>query len=87
MVRDTFHPVAPPVEVMNETAAGETVPACGSLLAKFIVTVPLGWALNTTVKVAVPPARVVTRPLVGVVTKFLVALSWFVTGVSRSTLL
>ena len=45
--------------------AGETVPSVVSLLDRAIVTSAVGWLPSTTVKVAVPPASVVTRPLVG----------------------
>ena len=45
--------------------AGETVPSVVSLQDRAIVTSAVGWLSSMTVKVAVPPASVVIRPLVG----------------------
>ena len=45
--------------------AGETVPSVVSLLDSAMLTSALGWVSSTTVKLAVPPASVVIRPLVG----------------------
>ena len=44
---------------------GETVPSVVSLLDRSMLTLALGWVPSTTVKVALPPASVVTRPLLG----------------------
>ncbi len=44
---------------------GETVPSVVSLLDSAMLTLALGWVPSTTVKVAVPPASVVIRPMVG----------------------
>ncbi len=45
---------------MKDSEAVDTVPSVVSPLDTPIVTVALGWESNTTVKVAVPPASVVT---------------------------
>ena len=45
--------------------AGVAVPSVVSLLDRAMLTSALGWLLSTTVKLAVPPASVVVRPLVG----------------------
>src|SRR5215471_12958161 len=73
-VLGTFHPVAPPRVVAKVSVAGDTEPASGSLLARFTVTGLLGAIVRTTVKVAVPPLRVVSRPFWGETKKNLLAL-------------
>ena len=50
---------------MKVRLAGLTVPSVVSLLESPIVTFAAGGAFSTTVKLAVPPASVVTRPLTG----------------------
>ena len=45
-----------------------------------MVTFAVGWLVSTTVNVAVPPASVVTRPVVGVTVMPAVSLSMFVTA-------
>src|ERR1044072_4741154 len=52
--------------VRNVRLAVENVASAGSLLATGIATLAVGWLLRRTVKLAVPPASVVTRPVVGV---------------------
>ena len=49
-----------------------------------IVTSAVGWLLRTTVKVAVAPASVVVKPLVGVTVMPLVSLSILVSATSRA---
>ena len=51
---------------VNVRLAGATVPSVGSLELSAIVTSAVGCVVSTTVKVAVPPASVVVRPVVGV---------------------
>ena len=51
--------------VVNVKPAGLTLPSVGSLLESPIVTSAVGWLASSTVNVAVPPASVVTRPVVG----------------------
>ena len=55
--------------VVNVSEAGETVPSVVSLDDNPRVTFAVGGAASRTVNVAVPPASVVTRPLVGAITK------------------
>jgi hypothetical protein len=74
-VLGTFHPVGPPLDVENVSELGDTTPSDKSLLARLIVTVPVGAAVSTTVNVAVPPVRVVVSPLCGEMEKFFVSLS------------
>ncbi len=50
---------------VKTTSAGLTVPSDVSELVRVTVTVAVGWELRTTVKLAVPPASVVTKPDVG----------------------
>ena len=47
--------------------AGDTVPSAALELVTLTVTVfvSVGWLVSTTLKVAVPPASVVTKPEVG----------------------
>ena len=52
--------------LLKTTLAGPTVPSVRSLLETPTVTLAVGWLVSTTVKVAWPPASVVTRPEVGV---------------------
>jgi hypothetical protein len=59
--------------------AGATVPSVASLELSPIVTSAVGCVLSTTVKLAVPPASLVTRPEVGLTVIPAVSLSWFVT--------
>src|SRR4051812_6092837 len=51
---------------VNVTDAGATVPSARLVELSGIVTFATGWLVSTIVNVAVPPASVVTRPLVGV---------------------
>jgi len=51
--------------VVNVTLPALTVPSVVSVELSPIVTSAVGWAFNTTVNVAVPPASVVTSPDVG----------------------
>ena len=51
-----------PVGGVKVRLAGATVPSVVSLEDRPMVTSAVGWVLSTTVKVAVPPASVVTRP-------------------------
>ena len=64
------------------TLAGETVPSLVSLELRPIVTSAVGWVFRTTVNVAVPPASVVVRPLVGLTVIPAVSLSMLLTGTS-----
>ena len=50
---------------MNVRLAGKTDPSVGSLDDSRIITLAVGCVLSFTVKVAVPPASVVTKPEVG----------------------
>ena len=43
-----------------------TVPSAVLLLVNGMVTSAVGWLFRTTVKLAVPPASVVVKPVVGV---------------------
>src|SRR5215213_9566237 len=67
--RSSFTPVAVTVWAMFQLAAvkmsvaGLTLPSVGSLLLRPIVTFAVGWLSNLTVKVAVPPASLVS-PLI-----------------------
>ncbi len=61
------------------SGVGLTVPSVGSLLLRARVTSALGWVVSTTVKVAVPPDSVVTKPLVGLTVMPAVSLSSLVT--------
>src|SRR5438132_1328322 len=51
------------VKVSDET---DTVPSAASPEATAMVTPAVGWLVRDTANVAVPPASVVTRPVVGV---------------------
>ena len=51
--------------VLKVTLDGDTVPSKILLLLRLITTLAIGWVLSTIVKVAVPPASVVTSPEVG----------------------
>src|ERR1051325_9344184 len=73
--------------VLNVRLAVETVPSAGLLLATGIATLAVGWLLRRTVKLAVPPASVVTRPVVGVTVMPAASLSVFVTDTSAGLLL
>ncbi len=53
---------------VNVSEAGATVPSVRSELLRPMVTLAAGVDRKATVKVAVPPASVVTRPAVGVTT-------------------
>ena len=53
------------VVVVKVRAAGAAVPSLGSSLVTATRTGPAGCAIRTTVKVAVPPASGVVRPVVG----------------------
>src|SRR5207244_1005091 len=77
IVWGTFQSAA--VNVNDEV---ETVPSAGLLLLTPIVTAPVGWLVSTTVKLALPPASVVTSPAVGVTTIPAVSSSRFVTATS-----
>src|SRR5262249_18197784 len=63
---------------VNVMLAG-TVPSLVSLDDRFTVTSATGLVCSTTLKVAVPPASVVTRPPVGLTLTAAVSLSWLVT--------
>jgi hypothetical protein len=54
---------------VNESVVGETVPSFGLELDRPIETVADGMLVSATLKVAVPPPSVVTRPVVGVTLK------------------
>ena len=64
---------------------GATVPSVASLLARGITTTAVGWLLSTTVKLAVPPASVVTRPAVGLTVMPAASLSLFVAATSAAS--
>ena len=64
---------------VNLRLEAETVPSVGVLEATGRVTSAVGWLPSFTVKVAVPPASVVTRPAVGVTWIPATSLSVFVT--------
>ena len=51
---------------LNVSVVGLTVPSVVSLLERWITTGKAGTVFSFTVKVAVPPASVVVKPLVGV---------------------
>ncbi len=65
--------------------AGETVPSPVSLLTIGSVTLAVGWLVNTTVKLAVPPASVVIRPLVGLTVMSALSSSTLVTSTSAGS--
>ncbi len=67
---------------MNARLGLETVPSAGLLLETGIVTLAVGWLFNCTVKLAVPPASVVTSPATGVTVMPAASLSVFVTDTS-----
>ena len=58
------------------------VPSAVLLLVNGMVTLAVGWLFRTTVNVAVPPASVVVKPVVGVTVMPLVSLSVLVTATS-----
>ena len=60
---------------VNVTLAGATAPSVTSVVASPMLTLAAGWLFSTTVKVAVPPASVVTRPRVGVTAMPIASLS------------
>ena len=76
-VRGTFQLAA--VKVRLETL---TMPSVTSFEATAMVTSAAGWLLRTTVKLAVPPASVVSRPATGVTVTPEASLSVFVTATS-----
>src|SRR5437879_6187166 len=67
--------------------AGATVPSVGSLDDKGIVTFAVGCVLSTTVKVAAPPASVVTRPATGATVMPAASSSVLVTATSAAFML
>ena len=58
------------------------VPSAVLLLVNGMVTLAVGWLFRTTVKLAVPPASVVVKPVVGVTVMPLVSLSVLLTATS-----
>ena len=62
---------------VNVRLAGETVPSAVLLLDTGIITSAVGWLVSRTVKLAVPPPSVVTRPAVGVTVMPAASLSVF----------
>ena len=60
------------------------MPSVGSLELSAIVTFAVGCVLSTTVNVAVPPASVVVRPVVGVTVIPATSLSVLVTVTSAA---
>ncbi len=60
------------------------MPSVVSLDDRPIVTFAVGWVFSTIVKVAVPPASVVTKPLVGLTVIPAVSLSVLVTDTSAA---
>ena len=72
------------VPVVKVSAAGATVPSLVSLEVTAIVTSAVGWALSTTVNVAVPPASVVLPEIVLTVNPE-ASLSVFVTLTSEAS--
>ena len=66
------------------TLVGETVPSKILLLLRPIITSAVGSLLSLIVKVAVPPASVVTSPEVGVTVNPAVSLSVLVTATSAT---
>ena len=67
---------------VNVSVFVETVPSVASVV---MVTSAVGSLLSTTSNVAVPPASVVTRPLVGVTVMPAVSLSVLVTETSAAS--
>ena len=80
-VCDIFQLAAPKV-----TLGGETVPSVESLLLRTILTLAVGWEVSTMVKVAWPPASLVTSPEVGLTVIPAVSLSLLVTLTSAAFL-
>ena len=70
--------------VLKVTLAGDTLPSLVSLLLRLIRTLAAGWVLSLMVKVAVPPASVVTSPEVGVTVNPATSLSLLVTLTSAA---
>src|SRR5437762_8351730 len=70
---------------VNATDGTEIVPSPGLLLERPIVTFASGWLVSTSVKFAVPPASVVTSPLVGETLIDAVSLSRFVSATSAGS--
>ena len=70
--------------VVKVRVAGATVPSVVSLELRPMVTSAVGCEARTTVKVAVPPASVVVRPLVGVTVMPAASLSVVVTLTSAA---
>ena len=71
--------------LVNVRLAVETVPSAVLLLATGITTSAMGWLVRTTVKLALPPASVVTRPAVGVTVMPATSLSLFVDETSAGS--
>ena len=69
---------------MKVRLAGETVPSPVSLEESPIVTSAVGWLVEPTVNVAVPPASVVVRPEVGLTAIPAVSSSVLVTDTSAA---
>ncbi len=69
---------------VNVSEVGATVPSVTSLELSDIVTSLVGCVFSTTVKIAVCPASLVTRPLVGVTVIPTVSSSTFVTATSAA---
>ena len=67
---------------VNVTGDGATVPSAVFELLNPTVTLAVGCEVSTTVNVAVPPASVVVRPLVGLTVIPAASLSVFVTDTS-----
>ncbi len=70
---------------MKVRLVGKTAPSVGSLEERPMVTPAVGWVSRTTVKVAVPPASVVTSPEVGLTVTHAVSSSVLVTETSAGS--
>ena len=70
---------------VNVRLDAETVPSVGLLLDTGMTTSAVGWVLSCTVKLAVPPLSVVTRPAVGVTVMPAASLSVLVTATSAGS--
>ncbi len=71
--------------VVNVRLAGATVPSAGLPLETAITTSATGWLVSLTVNVAVPPASLVTRPVVGATVIPAASSSVFVTPTSAGS--
>ena len=79
-----FTPVNFTTPPANPMFSGLTVPSVGSLELSAMVTSAVGCDVRTIVKVAVPPASVVVRPVVGVTVMPAASLSVLVTATSAA---